>query len=287
MRFRTAVVPVLLVIAVHAQLSARDAATETHPDRLESVRRLIEISSAARQIEMSGSAQAKAGRQRARSLFEGATAAYESGDLAQTKQLLEAAARAMFDSVRLVQVGTSITDKHKRDYEDRLASIEALRAAFERISEEKQSSAADHQALDVLIEQKEAAALSADGKYKEARAVLDEAYVAAKIAIERFRGGDTLVRELSFETEEEEYHYELDRNDTHRMLVDILVGEKMKTDSGLEGRVRKFMEEADRIRVEADAEAGKGEYGAAVQRLEESTRQIMRAIRSAGIYIPG
>ena len=117
--------------------------------------------------------------------------------------------------------------------------------------------------------------------------MLDEAYVAAKVAIEHLRGGETLVRSLDFASSEEEYHYEVDRNDTHRMLVDVLLKEKMRTNGGIETMVNKFMKRADELRVRADSQASDGEYENAVTTLEQSTKEIVRAIRSAGIYIPG
>ena len=117
--------------------------------------------------------------------------------------------------------------------------------------------------------------------------MLDEAYVAAKVAIEHLRGGETLVRSLNFASSEEEYHYEVDRNDTHRMLVDVLLKEKMKTNWGIEAMVNKFMESADKLRTRADEQASDGEYENAIGTMEQSTKEIVRAIRSAGIYIPG
>jgi hypothetical protein len=92
---------------------------------------------------------------------------------------------------------------------------------------------------------------------------------------------------LNFASSEEEYHYEVDRNDTHRMLVDVLLKEKMNTNWGIEAMVNKFMESADKLRARADEQASDGEYENAIGTMEESTKEIVRAIRSAGIYIPG
>ena len=71
------------------------------------------------------------------------------------------------------------------------------------------------------------------------------------------------------------------------MLVDVLLQEKMKTNGGIETMVNKFMHRADELRARADEQASDGEYENAVTTLEQSTKEIVRAIRSAGIYIPG
>jgi endonuclease III len=110
--------------------------------------------------------------------------------------------------------------------------------------------------------------------------------VATKVAVDGVRDGETLVRSLNFANKEEEYHYELDRNDTHLMLVRVLLDEKMK-DQRISGQVEPFLEEAGMLRRQAEEQADAGEFEKAVSTLEESTRQVTRAIRSAGIFIPG
>ena len=96
------------------------------------------------------------------------------------------------------------------------------------------------------------------------------------------RSGDTLVRSLDFATKEEEYRYELDRNDTHQMLVRVLLEGKPRTPGQ-----QTFIDKALQLRGEADAAAVGRDHTAAVKLLEESTRELIRAIRSAGVFIPG
>ena len=73
--------------------------------------------------------------------------------------------------------------------------------------------------------------LVAAGKLTEGRAKVDQAYWIVKAAIGTARNGDTLVRSLNFATPEEEYHYEIDRNDTHRMLVQMLLKDRGGADA--------------------------------------------------------
>ena len=92
---------------------------------------------------------------------------------------------------------------------------------------------------------------------------------------------------LNFASKEEEYHYELDRNDTHQMLVTVLLEEKMADSAGVAKMVNVFLDKARLLREEGDRQAARGDFEAAVQTLEESTKELVRAIRSGGIYIPG
>jgi hypothetical protein len=51
--------------------------------------------------------------------------------------------------------------------------------------------------------------------------------------------------------------------------------------------VEKRVESARQIRVEAEEQASRGNFDAALKSIDESTRELVRAIRTAGVYIPG
>jgi hypothetical protein len=48
-----------------------------------------------------------------------------------------------------------------------------------------------------------------------------------------------------------------------------------------------FADKATQLRAEAEAQAARGDHAGAVKSLEDSTRELVRAIRSGGLYIPG
>ena len=100
------------------------------------------------------------------------------------------------------------------------------------------------------------------------------------------RGGDTLVRSLNFATREEEYQYELDRNDTHLMLLKVLAADKPKI-PGMDGMLKGHVDKAAALRAQAEETSRSGDRAAAIEGLEASTRELVRAIRSLGVFIPG
>ena len=258
-------------------------------DRLTSVEKLVTVSSAAKKIQSSNKPEALAKRNEAIELFEKAKSLHDQGNIAEAEKKLTQATQTMFQAVRLVELDKSIIDKHHEDFNSRLETINALCQAYDRIRDEKGLPPASESELYPLVQGKlkQAKVLETQGDYVKGRAVLDEAYVAAKVAIEHIRGGDTLTRSLDFKSKEEEYDYEIDRNDTHKMLVDVLIREKMDANSNIQNMVNKHMDAAINLRQKAEKQAAGGDYDAAVQTLEESTKEIVRAIRSAGIYIPG
>ena len=93
-----------------------------------------------------------------------------------------------------------------------------------------------------------------------------------------------MVRSLSFANKAEEYQYELDRNDTHQLLLKVLIEQQGKT---LPQFAEKFIAASTELRQSAESAAAKGDHAEGVRLLEESTNNLAKAIRSAGVFIPG
>jgi hypothetical protein len=274
-------------LAVTAMATAPNAWAQDREQlarRLQSVGTLIESSSAARQIESSGEAAAREKRDNARLIHREAAALLQAGDDAGAARLLDQATREMMGGARLARPEQVAGAKDRRDFDARMDSARALLAAQLRITREKGNTPEAAEAtrrIEGLIAQAEARA--ATGRLDEARPLIDRAYLTARVSIESLRRGDTLVRSLQFGSKREEYDYEIDRNDTHRMLIQILVADR-KDAAGL---MAGFVTRAAELRGQAETAAAKGEHGAAIKLLEDATRELVRAIRAGGIYIPG
>lgn len=256
---------------------------------MESVGKLLESSSAARQVESSKAPEALARRDRARELYKSAKAALNAGELDRANAQLTEVRSAFFEAVRLAAPEEVTAKKQEADYNARLDSVNALLGAYRRVASEKGSASRTVSDTVSQIDKSvaEAARLAQAGKYKEGRVELDRAYLVAKAGVSSLRSGDTLVRSLNFASKEEEYHYEIDRNDTHLMLIKVLVEEKRATNPVLDQQVQGFVAKAKELRVGAESAAAKKDHAQAVKLLEDSTVELVRAIRNAGVYIPG
>jgi hypothetical protein len=300
--FKAGLLAVALVVGIgpaiqgaNAQESAatRLSAGKIDKDQLlfnmESVGKLLESSSAARQIESSKAPEAMARRERAREIYKSAKASLNAGDLEKANSQLAEVRAAFFEAVRLAAPEEVTAKKLEADYRARLDSVNALLGAYRRVASEKGSASKTVGETVAQIDKSvaEAARLAQTGKYKEGRAELDRAYLVAKAGISSLRSGDTLVRSLNFASKEEEYHYEIDRNDTHQMLIKVLVEEKRAGNPMLDQQVQGFVAKAKELRSAAESAAAKRDHAQAVKLLEESTVELVRAIRNAGIYIPG
>lgn len=256
--------------------------------RLESVAKLLDQSSAARQIDASGDARAVSQREKAREIYKAARTAFTDGDLQKASQLLTLSTVLMFEAVRFAAPEEVTGKKLETDFNARHESVKALLGAYKRIAAEKSGSKGVAETV-ASIEKSvaEAVKLASAGKYQEGRVELDRAYLVAKAGVSTMRSGDTLVRSLNFANKQEEYHYEIDRNDTHQMLIKVLVDEKRATNPMLDQQIAGFLAKGKELRSAAEASAARKDFAEAVKLLEESTVELVRAIRNAGIYIPG
>jgi hypothetical protein len=284
--FAAGLAGIALVCAADAALAQASSSNDV-ASRLVYVERLLTESSAAKKVDSSGKPEAVQMKADAQAHFDKAKALVDNGDNEAAEAELREAIRLMTTAARAASGDAKVSQKQSDDYGSRRESVTALATAHDRIATEK-----GMKDMNTALQQKVAADLAASdellaaGKGDEARAMLDATYESVKASLEGLRGGDTLVRELNFETPEDEYHYELDRNDTHRMLVEVLLAEKMEA-SPMRKTADGFIAKAGELRVQAEQAAGKKKFEEAIRLLEESTKEFIRAIRSAGVYIPG
>lgn len=263
---------------------------EADPVQLErrfvSIGTLIEKSSAARQIESSGEAPSRERHAQAKEVYRQAEEAFKAGDLPRASKLLSEASVAMFEAVRHAAPEKVRAQKTLTDFNNKLESVKALLAAQKRIADEKKNKAMQDSIRQVESLLADAQQQAQADRLEEGRATLERAYLMAKAGVSSMRAGDTLVRSLNFATKAEEYHYEVDRNETHKMLVKVLLEDK-KDRPGVQEMVSTFLERAGTLRGQAEAAAARGDHKSAVELMESSTSELVKAIRNAGVFIPG
>lgn len=252
--------------------------------RWDTVNTLIEVSSGAKKVAASGRPEATAMRDQARTLRDEAKGLIDRGDTTGASDKLSQATKKMFAAVKEADGGASKRNKQEEDFKRRLESVNVLTDALDRIGKEKSSSQAGESSRKVKALVGESKGLMSKGDGDKARIQLDKAYVTAKSSIEQLRRGDTLVRTLHFNSKEEEFHYEVDRNDTHKMLIGMLLKDN---DKAADPRVKEFVAKAADLRRQADELGRSARYEEAIRMMEQSTTELVKAIRSAGIFIPG
>ena len=260
--------------------------TEGKPPRFAFLKKLLDTSSGARQVKTSSNPEAHKVYIDARKIYINAA---EESDNDVVNKLLNDTVKLMYQAIRLASPKKLTNKKKERDYKRKLLSVNALVEALSRVAVEKKN----EDDTDKLTANINSILSNADGlvkrqKFDEARVLLDEAYLLVKTGIDNMRNGDVLVRDLNFATKEEEYSYELDRNETHQMLVKLLVEKKLESKpEAYKQKINERVEQAHEIRAQAEKLGGRGDFEEAIVELERSTKELIKAIRMGGIFIPG
>lgn len=239
-------------------------------------------------LERSNDAEALEALTSARKLVDEASRNLAAGKLDQAEDALNRAIELVTAHTRRISEGAVKSARAQQLYESRIASVKALADAFDRVSQEKgvRSTRGNNvrSSLNVMLAEIEAMAIR--GNYEQAIVQLDQAYTSITAELSKLRDGDKLTKELHFASAEEEYIYEIDRNDSHVFLLKMTLSEKAPHPSFLP-QIEAMRGEAEELRKQAEAQAGKKDFADAIKSLSESTDKLIRALRMGGAYIPG
>jgi tetratricopeptide (TPR) repeat protein len=246
-------------------------------DRIESVNKLLTVSSAARKIESSGNPRAQKMLAEARRLRGDAKKSLASGDREEAAKLLDGAIKSLMEAARLADGGAAVTEKKKDDYTERKESIEALLETYQRIAAEKgaRASAASVQA-DVLSLMGRAEKQYRQEDYAGGRATLDRAYEELKVSLEKLRGGETLVNALNFATKKDEYAYYVGKVTSQRTAIGVF--SQRLDNPGKRTMIDSILKQADEAQARAEGLAKRGDYAAAVPVMDKVLKRLQSGL---------
>ncbi len=242
---------------------------------------------AVQRIARGQSEAAKAALRAIMKLYSGAFAAFAAGDFVSANHQMNEAIRRISKASRTLDYKKSHAALLKKNFTERRASVEALLKAYDRVSKEKkQGNKSLVQSRQIKGYIDKADAFISNGKVDSGTKELEKAYTLVSALTAQLRQGETLVRVLHFETPKDEYLYELDRNDSLISVLQMVVEEK-KPNPAYRAKIKELKIKAHDIRKKAAMLAKEGAYHDAMLAVEDSTRNLIRAVRMAGLFIPG
>ena len=268
-----------------AEVEPVSAAEQALDPRMDKIVKLINSSSGAKQVMASDNPKAHEYHAKARELYDQAR---HAGDKAQASRLLNEAVMAMYTAIRSASPESVLADKRKTDFDKLKRSVDTFMEQHERISNEKgagdEGAALRAQVKTLVAEADNAFAAK---KHDTAQQLLRESFEMLRNSIESMREGQTLVRSLDFATKKDEYEYELERYKSQLLLVDVLLKKKRESSAYVAKQVNKYIGVAEEARGKAERAAAAGDHEEAITLLEQARKQIVRALRTGGIYVPG
>jgi hypothetical protein len=246
--------------------------------------KLVNESTTATRITASSNEQAHELLANARKAWQEATAARDSGDINASEQHVKQGLATISAASRMVEDVGRVQQAQVQRYQQLRKRVLSFSEAFQRAVAEKPgqslSGFLDQAEVSGLIQEAEALAHKAD--YVAANQRLVKAADAVELALSQARDKETLVHELKFDSPEDEYAYEIQRNKGYRQLIDLLKHKRADSDTKLL-YVQKMVVENERLCEDAEALFKQGDTQAALKQLEKGTDKLEMALRASGM----
>ena len=246
--------------------------------------KLVNESTTATRITASSNEQAHELLANAREAWQEATAARDSGDINASEQHVKQGLATISAASRMVEDVGRVQQAQVQRYQQLRKRVLSFSEAFQRAVAEKPgqsfSGFLDQAEVSGLIQEAEALAHKAD--YVAANQRLVKAADAVELALSQARDKETLVHELKFDSPEDEYAYEIQRNKGYRQLIDLLKHKRADSDTKLL-YVQKMVVENERLCEDAEALFKQGDTQAALKQLEKGTDKLEMALRASGM----
>ena len=138
----------------------------------------------------------------------------------------------------------------------------------------------DREKLSALVT--EAEAEYSGGDLAMANHLMRQAADMVDTALSDARHQDVLLHELSFESLEQEYAYEVNRNNSYVLLIDLMKNKTALSEAG-DSYVQKLINENRELRDQAEGHVKKGDFEQGIAMLEKGTEKLSRALRVSGV----
>jgi hypothetical protein len=123
------------------------------------------------------------------------------------------------------------------------------------------------------------------GNLLHASETLDQVYGEIVGLVSKFRRGHTIVVSKVFETPEEEYEYEKQRNQSYDLLVRIALSERGEEQPGLAALAARLTAESVALRNQAGQEGAGGDFVKAIGTMERATERLLVVLRASGLIM--
>lgn len=214
----------------------------------------------------------------ARAELEAGEAALNQSQVAEAIVHFDASLRALSEAVSLAaKSGTAAVDTTEQQ-KARIASY------LEVLGRSNELGIAERSQLEDLLDRFRDIS---EGAGTESQVALSRLFDDTVELTSRITRGRTVLVRKVFETAEDEYEYEVRRNDGYKLLVRIAVEERSLEQPGLKKLAETLVNDSDRLRGEAADRAQSGDHPEAIRLVQLATARLGVALRSAGVLTMG
>ena len=266
--------------------TASTSVSETEVKQKIAIAKMMVMGEAAKKVEHSTDSSAKGLLNKARINISASEAALKKGNNHEALKIVKSALNNANDAIDMVTNENS-TINHRARYAQLVNSFRIYKDSYAQqytqakrqgdASFDSYSSPRTFQKMD-----DDAVKLSTNNQHEKANKILAQAQETIIVALTNVFHGKEIVYDKNFETAEEEFEYELARYKNFEDLIPLAIAQKQPSQGAIK-LMNVYVEKGKQIALEATEMARKGDHVTAVLGLQESTRQIQRALVSAGV----
>ena len=245
----------------------------------------IAMSPAAKRIDASDHAEAKAMLGKARARLGDAKAALAAGKDAETIAIVDEALRNMTAASQLVPSESQLSEL-RTHFEELLKGAHTYEKSYRR-NLEAMKKKGKKDLPDLNIDQigkmiADAQKLADNNQYDDANKLLARVQRSITGALTQLLADETMDYTLTFDNPKDEYEYELSRYKSYEELVPIAIEQK-KPPQQTRALMDQFVDKARSIYALSGPKAKEGDYKTAIQMLQGATSHMQRALRIVGV----
>lgn len=277
-----------------AASASRPAAGQTAGDafanKVRLVKLLLEQSPSLQRIPASDNAKAKETLAQARARYDEAVGESAAGHAEVARKLLDEALRLIVAASHLEPNAVAVAARERARYLEMRESIGNFQGLHKNmmarmLAKNPKTPPPELDRASIARLMNEAAVQEAEGKLREANALLTSAYMIVVQTLNTMLKAETLTYDLKFNTPAEEFQYEMARYRSYEELIPIALAQLQPTRET--GKLSEtLVQKSHGLRDQAQQQADGGDHRAALKSLQEADAQLQSALRVVGVAVP-
>lgn len=244
---------------------------------------ILTRSNRAKEVRASGNEKAIAILRAAGEHYDAAKLLLDKGEFDESNLAIQKSLQNISVAFRMV-VDKAKEDKVAREQYDLLYSrVKNFSDLFNQLPADKIKGILDSDKLNMLIKKSES--IYQEDQPKQALVPLSEAADMLEQALSDARKDETVIYALEFLTPEDEYNYELQRNDNYTLLINMILDAHPPENRRKLPLIRMLVNKNEELVIEADKQFKSGAVEEAIILLEKGNKTLVRALRLGGLTL--
>ncbi len=236
-----------------------------------------------KEVRASGNNKAIAILEMAGKHYETAKILLRKGEIDASNNEIQKSLQNISVSFRMVVDTERAVELAREQYALLKSRVKSFRQLFRQLPADKTKGLLDFEKLDGRV--KEAESIYAKNQPERALAPLLEAADMLERALSAARKNETVVYALEFSSLEEEYKYELERNENYILLTNMILSADSSENSKKLPLIRMLLNKNQQLRLEAEKQFESEAVKEAIILLEKGNKTLVRALRLSGLAL--